>query len=380
MRRLSVLLVFGLVLGLGSVGVLKAASRTGLTRAETVALLVDSQPQLRNRLQWYIKNMPPLPLYLDANPKAWYGPYLETAFEAGIITGNSDRMFRPKSNITAEEAAVLLTRYRNGGRESDNVVLYAPNSNHSWVDSALADAASSGIQVPYPVRPGQAINPDDLFAMMRSAGIHNPDQIALSINPSEGYLPKPVQIAQVRPVQVAQAQPRPATTTASVTRIQPISAPVRTAPAPVAQPRAATTNAFTISMPSIGINSLNVSHPSDPFTSKGLLAPLQSGVGHLFTYPGHAGKILIYGHSSSYPWDTSSFTKIFRQINKLSVGDKVYLTYEGDQFTYEVTFKQAVPAGDMSAYQSAGEEELILYTCWPPDSISQRYLVHAKPI
>jgi sortase (surface protein transpeptidase) len=45
-----------------------------------------------------------------------------------------------------------------------------------------------------------------------------------------------------------------------------------------------------------------------------------------------------------------------------------------------VTYEQAVPAGDMSAYQGGGSEELILYTCWPPDDIKQRYLVHAKPV
>ncbi len=137
---------------------------------------------------------------------------------------------------------------------------------------------------------------------------------------------------------------------------------------------------FSISLPSLGINSLVVTHPSDPFSSKGLLAPLKNGVGHLFSYPGSNGKILVYGHSSSYPWDVSAYTKIFRQINKLNVGDKVYITFEGNKYTYQVTSKQAVPAKDMSAYKNGGTEELILYTCWPPDSISQRYLVHAKPI
>jgi len=133
-------------------------------------------------------------------------------------------------------------------------------------------------------------------------------------------------------------------------------------------------------MPTLGINSLNVLHPSDPFTSAGLLAPLKYGVGHLFSYPGTNGKILIYGHSSSYPWDVSSFTKIFRQINKLAVGDKVYVDYDGKKITYEVSFKETVPAKDLSAYKNGGSEELILYTCWPPDSISQRYLVHARPV
>jgi sortase A len=111
------------------------------------------------------------------------------------------------------------------------------------------------------------------------------------------------------------------------------------------------------------------------------LAPLQTGVGHLFAYPGQGSKIMIYGHSSGYPWDLSKFTKIFRTINKLAVGDKVYVTYDKHLYVYQVISKRAVSNKDTSAFEPDNNgEELILYTCWPPDSISQRYLVHAVPI
>jgi LPXTG-site transpeptidase (sortase) family protein len=53
------------------------------------------------------------------------------------------------------------------------------------------------------------------------------------------------------------------------------------------------------------------------------------------------------------------------------------VNYHGTVYTYQVTLKQTVPANDTSAYNQEGKEELILYTCWPPDSIKQRYLVHA---
>lgn len=110
------------------------------------------------------------------------------------------------------------------------------------------------------------------------------------------------------------------------------------------------------------------------------MAPLQHGVGHLFSYPGGGGTILIYGHSSSYAWDVSKYTKIFRQINKLAIGDKVTVNYKGKAYTYQVSHKQSVPANDLSAYKGGRGEELILYTCWPPDSIKERYLVHAVPV
>jgi LPXTG-site transpeptidase (sortase) family protein len=138
---------------------------------------------------------------------------------------------------------------------------------------------------------------------------------------------------------------------------------------------------FAISIPSIGIQDLTITHPQDPFSKNGILEPLKYGVGHLFGYPGAGGKIMVYGHSSGYPWDLSQYTKIFRQINRLNVGDRVYITYSGSLYTYEVTQKQAVDAADTSPFNDNGNgEELILYTCWPPDSISQRYLVHTLPV
>jgi LPXTG-site transpeptidase (sortase) family protein len=137
---------------------------------------------------------------------------------------------------------------------------------------------------------------------------------------------------------------------------------------------------FSVTIPAAGIKDLTITHPTNATTSQGLLAPLQAGVGHLFSYPGKGGKILVYGHSSSYPWDVSGFTKIFRQINKLNVGDKIYVTYNGKLHVYQVTHESVVPASDTTAYRGGGSEELILYTCWPPDDIKQRYLVHAKPV
>jgi LPXTG-site transpeptidase (sortase) family protein len=138
---------------------------------------------------------------------------------------------------------------------------------------------------------------------------------------------------------------------------------------------------FAITVPDIGITDLAVIHPSDPFSSQGVLAPLQNGVGHLFSFPGGGGKVLIYGHSSGYPWDRSQYTKIFRKINELDPGDRVYVTYEGKMHVYEVTYEESVSASDMGKLNDDGRgEELVLYTCWPPDSIAQRYLVHAVPV
>jgi len=89
---------------------------------------------------------------------------------------------------------------------------------------------------------------------------------------------------------------------------------------------------------------------------------------------------MIYGHSSGYPWDVSEYTKVFRKINELTTGERVYVTYEGSLHVYEVSKKQVIDAKDVSPFNDDGTNELILYTCWPRDGIKQRYLVHATEV
>ncbi len=138
---------------------------------------------------------------------------------------------------------------------------------------------------------------------------------------------------------------------------------------------------FAITMPTLGITDLGIEHPADASDATSLLAPLQRGVGHLFAYPGEGSTVLVYGHSSNYPWDVSGFAKIFRGINKLKVGEQVYVTYGGTFIVYQVTGHQTIPAGDLASVSASGDgEELVLYTCWPPDQVTQRYLVRAVPV
>ncbi len=385
MRSWRLMLLIGLLL---FVGIVTRAFAEGpvdrltpqITRAEAVAVIVSANPALRSRVLWYQSHMPPLRLFVDINQTDWFAPYLEVAFERGYIDGNRGRMFRPHDLLKTEEAAVLVTRMKRGGAEP--VVLFLPTGEKQpWYSVPLQAALSDGIPLPSPLRIGSPVARGSFYAMLQAVGIADPRTVAFVDPPLP---PAPALQPGTRPNQIAAAGPRvlrpvspttvsPSRAPAPQPRTTSVTRPVTTATTP--RPKS-----FSISMPTLGINSLNVLHPSDPFTSAGLLAPLKYGVGHLFSYPGTNGKILIYGHSSSYPWDVSSFTKIFRQINKLAVGDKVYVDYDGKKITYEVSFKETVPAKDLSAYKNGGSEELILYTCWPPDSISQRYLVHARPV
>ncbi len=328
-----------------------------LTRAEAVALLINADAGSLERVRWFASHMPPLSLFSDVGQKQWYAPYLEAAFESGLVEGTADGLFHPEETLKEEDAIALLSHYKKTApsHASSYVSIATPQGN--TLNKLVSEALANKIKLPFPVRPGNDISHQTFFTMMESAGIQNPTAITIANIPITTDL-------------TASAITTQTTQPTTPTPLQPIAAQVT----PTADPN---NTYFAISMPSIGIKDLLISHPTD-LSHNGLLDPLKTGVGHLFSYPGQNGKILVYGHSSSYPWDTSEFTKIFRQINKLTVGDKVYVNYHGILYTYQVTFKQTVPAADTSAYAQEGKEELILYTCWPPDSIKQRYLVHAN--
>lgn len=365
--------VFTVIPGLAPA--IAAAPAQTITRAGAVALIVESREETRDRVQWYDRHMPPIALFKDVDQKLWYGPYMETAFEEGIVTGNPDRRFRPAAALTIEEALVLVSRLRERMDPPPPPVLFAPNAQTDWTLRAVQVAASYDLAIPFPLRAGTPVTRSQFIALLASAGVREPQLLTLSIDPKRGVTPPPAPVIAARPLQPIRTQP--------VRVAQPVQQPtpvLPTRPTPPGGTEHASGKTFAISMPTLGVSDLTITHPTNPTTSQGLLAPLQAGVGHLFSYPGKGGNILIYGHSSSFPWDVSDYTKIFRQINKLQIGDKVYVTHDGTLYVYQVTRHQTVSAKDTSAYQANAGEQLILYTCWPPDSISQRYLVIAKPL
>jgi LPXTG-site transpeptidase (sortase) family protein len=338
-----------------------------LTRVEALKVLISLDPKLSERALYFQAHLPPLALFLDTDQHAWYAPSIETAFEAGLVRGYPDRTFHPNDLLTTSQAIALLSRVYGDVSANETVEqsVSVQNVPGQWYTAAVNSAirrnlisSQERLQLDRPITRGQFF--DMAFRMDIIAREHLTAYNRPEIEPAVALRPVPIATS---PSSVAPA-PRP----------QP-QQPRSTTPAP----SPASQKSFAISMPSIGINDMTITHPGDPSTTKGILAPLQYGVGHLFSYPGGGGKILIYGHSSGYAWDTSKFTKAFRGINALKPGDLVYVTYKGKVHTYKVSYEETVPASDMSRYGGKGEE-LILYTCWPPDKITFRYLVHAVPI
>lgn len=326
-----------------------------LNRAEALKVVLNLQNATKERVTYYQSNLPPIALFIDVDQNAWYAPYVEAGFEKGLINGYPDGSMRPGQLLRVEEAVALLMRSvgddKKDTAESADLSLYIENRSNEWFTSSVNAAIRRNLVMHRGrLRLGTAITRGQFLDMAyRLSVIHAEKSAAFSgSEPQEQASPVPVYSRGT----------------------------VATTGTPYASEKY-----FAIAMPSLGIKDLTITHPQDPFSKTGIVDPLQYGVGHLFSYPGAGGKMMIYGHSSGYPWDYSQYTKVFRQINRLKVGDRVYVTYAGTLYTYEVTYHEAVDAADTTPFNDNGAgEELILYTCWPADSISQRYLVHALPV
>lgn len=349
-----------------------------LSRAEILRILLDAQEETRTRVERARAHLSKLPLFVDVDPGAWYAPYAEAAFTLRVTTGFPDRTLRAEAPVPVEEAITLLLRaYRQPvAARADGEEWFAP-----FVRSALQ---KNLVNDPRSLSVGQAITHGQFVDMVHRMSVVAQGNLATF--PVTGL---PIAASQ-ESATVAQG-PAAAAAAASPTSTSVISATpsVPTASAPVYAARAsqdqneiaqfASMKSFAVTIPSLGIRDLLVTHPEDARTNTGLLSVLRDGVGHLFGYPGRGGKIMIYGHSSGYAWDVSKYTKIFRQVNKLRPGDRVYVTFGGRLYVYSVTGQQAIAPTDARPFSGTGEE-LILYTCWPPDSTKSRLIVRAEPV
>ena len=367
-------------------------SNNPLKRSEALKVLLLAKGGYDDRLAWYGAHMPSMPLFSDLDQRAWYGPYVEVAFQDGIVSGYPNGTFRPAGILTVEEAVALLMRTYQKAGEADAASLsdYIENRSNQWYTGSINEAIQRNLLMHRgTLKLGQPVTRGQFFDMVYRMHVVESKRLTAFKDPepeapvARRATPVATQRTTMGPVAPSSDSDTGVTVMDGVSHtVSPIPQTAASIPTSTAidHPYASEKH-FAITMPSLGVTDLTISHPAEALTSEGILEPLKYGVGHLFGFPGGGGKIMVYGHSSGYAWDVSEYTKIFRRINELNVGDKVYVTYEGKLYIYEVTLEQAIAASDTAPFREDGNgEELILYTCWPPDSISQRYLIHATPV
>lgn len=351
---------------LSSAGIIDGGGNVRLNdyvnRAEALKIILLAQNKYALDVERAKLSMPPLSLFPDVFQTEWYAPYVEVGFRHGLIKGYPDGRFIPQNGVKVAEAVAMVTR-AYGEQTSAAPFMSSddlPNQQGQWyAGNVSVILARNAVMRGSRLSAGNFMTRGQLFDMVyRMRELHMQNVASFG-----GGTAAPTTVLSVNGNTSPQTQPAQPSTV------------------PSASTQFASRKPFAISIPDSGIIDLTITHPSDPFTQKGVLEVLQNGVGHLFAYPGKGSKIMIYGHSSGYPWDLSQFTKIFRTINEVKVGTRIYVTYEGKLHVYQVTEKRTIPASDKTAFEPDDKgEQLILYTCWPPDSISHRYLVFASPL
>ena len=102
---------------------------------------------------------------------------------------------------------------------------------------------------------------------------------------------------------------------------------------------------------------------------------IKYGVGHYSGsyFPGEGGSIILAAHNSR---------QHFMNLYQLAAGDIVTIKASYGTFTYRVREGKVIDYKDMSSLPiQTNKEELMMYTCWPVDTIgfkTKRYVIYAE--
>lgn len=134
----------------------------------------------------------------------------------------------------------------------------------------------------------------------------------------------------------------------------------------------------------ITIPSLNLDEPVvfnvDPNDTQAYSAALRLGIAHASgtAFPDNPGLGYYFAHSSN-PDLRRQFNAVFYLLGKMNPGDDVYIWHEDQRHDYVVTHTQVTDPDDVAfLYQEYDQETIVMQTCWPPGTTSQRLLVFAE--
>lgn len=110
--------------------------------------------------------------FQDVNRNKWYADAVSAAYEAGIITGQSNNTFSPDTEITREEMAVIIMRaynllYGNNGG-SVSASFNDQQSISAWAEQAVNSAVSEGLLIG---KEGNRFDPQGLTTRAESAQV-----------------------------------------------------------------------------------------------------------------------------------------------------------------------------------------------------------------
>ena len=139
-----------------------------------------------------------------------------------------------------------------------------------------------------------------------------------------------------------------------------------------------TVKSSTITFPNYGTEYARLSIPSAEINAPIFFGDgqkqLSKGIGHYngSDFPGMGSTILLSGHNNTY----------LHTIDRAQIGDSITITTSYGVYVYKINEIKIVDSGNVSATNiSAGEENLVIYTCYPLATLgltAKRYFVYAE--
>jgi LPXTG-site transpeptidase (sortase) family protein len=137
---------------------------------------------------------------------------------------------------------------------------------------------------------------------------------------------------------------------------------------------------------SIKIEKINVDAPviydQNVVNESAFLLALHNGVVHYpnTALPGQQGNVVIFGHSSGQWWAPGNYKFVFTLLDKVVIGDRIFLDYQGKRYIYKVYNTQIVQPTDLSVLNQGSSNILTLITCTPVGTSAKRLIVRAQQI
>lgn len=97
--------------------------------------------------------------------------------------------------------------------------------------------------------------------------------------------------------------------------------------------------------------------------------------------PGQIGNLVITGHSAGDIYSSNPYKFIFSGLERLEVGDLIYINYESTRYTYQMTGREVVEPTNVDALiYDTNKPMLTLITCTPLGTSRYRLLISAEQI
>lgn len=139
---------------------------------------------------------------------------------------------------------------------------------------------------------------------------------------------------------------------------------------------------FSVLIPKIGVNA-KIIPDIDPYNIDEYKKALSVGVAHAkgTSYPDREGNIFIFAHSTSNSVDVSRYNAIFYLLEKLEMGERIYIVYKDKTYEYQVTEKKIIDPSEIQYLESNRQgNSLTLMTCWPAGTSLKRLLIIGQKV